>query len=146
MLYGVSPFVTGTGSELGLRPVMTLHSEIIAVNNIHKGDTIGYGASYRCERDMRVGVVAIGYGDGYPRHAPSGTPVLVNGRRVSLIGRVSMDMITVDLSDDKQANVGDGVILWGDELAVEEIAASCGTIAYELLCGVTRRVPMQYAG
>ena len=130
--------------ELGLQAVMTLRSELIAVNNLKKGDTIGYGASYRCEQDMRVGVVAIGYGDGYPRHAPAGTPVLVNGKLASLIGRVSMDMITVDLSNVEQANVGDPVILWGEGLAVEVIAERAGTIAYELLCGVTKRVPMQY--
>jgi len=144
MLYGVSPFITGTGSEHGLQAVMTLHSELIAVNELKKGDTVGYGASYRCEQDMRVGVVAIGYGDGYPRHAPSGTPVLVNGQEVPLIGRVSMDMITLDLSNVPQAKVSDPVVLWGEGLPVEVIAERAGTIAYELLCGVTQRVPMLY--
>ena len=144
MLYGVSPFTSGTGVDFDLKPVMTLRSELIAVNKIKKGDTIGYGASYRCEQDMTVGVVSIGYGDGYPRHAPDGTPVLVNNRQVPLIGRVSMDMITVDLSTDKGAKVGDPVVLWGEGLPVETIAEHAGTIAYELLCGVTKRVNTKY--
>jgi alanine racemase len=123
---------------------MTLHSELIAVKQLKQGDTIGYGASYRCEKDMTVGVVAIGYGDGYPRHARDGTPVLVNDIRVPLVGRVSMDMITVDLSNVKNPSVGDPVTLWGEGLPVEIIAEHAETIAYELLCGVTRRVPANY--
>lgn len=144
MLYGVSPFFTGTGSDYGLKPVMTLRSQLIAVNELKKGDSIGYGASYRCEHDTKVGVVSIGYGDGYPRHARHGTPVLVNGQQVTLVGRVSMDMITVDLSAIKNPQVGDPVILWGESLPVEIIAEHAATIAYELLCGVTRRVPAYY--
>lgn len=140
MLYGVSPFAGGHGEQEGLQPVMTLCSRLIAVNRLHKGDAVGYGGSWVCPEDMPVGVIAAGYGDGYPRHAESGTPVLVNGRRVPLIGRVSMDMITVDLRSQPQARVGDPVILWGRGLPVEEVARYASTIPYELLCGVARRV------
>ena len=139
-LYGVSPFIGGRGGEEGLRPVMTLTTRLIAVQHREEGEAIGYGASYRCPEAMPVGVAAIGYGDGYPRHAAEGTPVLVNGTRVPLIGRVSMDMITLDLRGLPDARVGDEVTLWGKELPVEEVAERAGTIAYELLCGVTRRV------
>jgi alanine racemase len=141
MLYGVSPMVGMSAEELDLKPVMTLASELIAVNLRHKGDAIGYGGDWICPDDMPVGVVAIGYGDGYPRHAPPGTPVLVNGRRAPLVGRVSMDMVTVDLRDFPDARVGDPVVLWGEGLPVEDIAQLSGTIAYELLCCVTPRVP-----
>jgi alanine racemase len=141
MLYGVSPMIGMTAADHDLRPVMTLKTELIAVNPRRKGEAIGYGGDWICPEDMPVGVAAIGYGDGYPRHAPPGTPVLVNGARVPLIGRVSMDMITVDLRELPDARVGDPVVLWGDGLPVEEIAALSGTIAYELLCCVTARVP-----
>ena len=144
MLYGVNPFVAGTQTSYELRPVMTLQSELIAVNRFKKGDQVGYGGTWTCPEDMSVGVVAIGYGDGYPRHAPSGTPVLVNGRRVQLIGRVSMDMVTVDLRQQVAAKPGDPVILWGPGLPVEEVAECAGTIAYELLCSVTNRVQFEY--
>ena len=144
MLYGVSPFLDSTAAEHELQPVMSLQSELIAVNQQKKGEPVGYGGSYRCPDDMPVGVVAIGYGDGYPRHAPSGTPVLVNGKRVPLIGRVSMDMICVDLRAEPEARIGDPVVLWGSDLPVEEIAARAGTIGYELLCQVTQRVPRDY--
>lgn len=140
MLYGVSPFINGRGEQEKLLPVMTLESEIIAVNRLKKGDAVGYGGTWVCPEAMPVGVVAVGYGDGYPRHAPSGTPVLVNGRRVPLIGRVSMDMITVDLREQTETTIGDPVVLWGDGLPVEEIAEAAGTISYELLCSVTQRV------
>ncbi len=140
MLYGVSPFINDSAEAHDLRPVMTLSSHLIALRHNKKGDAIGYGGSYVCPRDMQVGVAAIGYGDGYPRHAQTGTPVLVNGRRAQLIGRVSMDMISVDLSAQPQAKVGDPVVLWGDGLAVEEVARCASTISYELLCGVARRV------
>jgi len=141
MLYGVSPMIGLSARELDLRPVMTLSSELIAVNTRQKGDAIGYGGDWACPEDMPVGVVAIGYGDGYPRHAPPGTPVLIHGARVPIIGRVSMDMVTVDLRDLPDAKVGDPVVLWGNGLPVEEIAERCGTIAYEMLCRVTARVP-----
>jgi len=140
MLYGISPFPEATGRQLGLKPVMALHSRLIAVKPIEKGETVGYGCGWRCEKSTLLGVAAIGYGDGYPRHAKSGTPVLVNGRRVPLIGRVSMDMITVDLGTQPHAQPGDGVILWGDELPVEEIALNADTIPYTLVCGITQRV------
>jgi alanine racemase len=140
MLYGVSPFINGPMAECGLRPVMSLQSRLIAVNRYKKGDAIGYGGTWTCPEDMTVGVVSIGYGDGYPRHTPSGTPVLLHGKRVPLVGRVSMDSISLDLRSLPDAQVGDWVTLWGKGLPVEEIAAAAGTIPYELLCGVTGRV------
>ncbi len=143
MLYGVSPFAGQSGAGLGLKPVMRLQSQLIAIHPRRKGERIGYGGDYTCPEDMSMGVVAIGYGDGYPRHAQAGTPLLVNGRRAPLIARVSMDMVCVDLRGHEQARCGDPVILWGDGLPVEEVAAAAGTIAYELLCRVTPRVRMQ---
>ena len=140
MLYGVTPFNTGSGLDYDLQPVMTLSSELIAVNYQKKDSAVGYGGTWVCPEDMPVGVVAIGYGDGYPRHAKNGTPVLVNGKRAKLIGRVSMDMICVDLREQPDAKVGDPVVLWGEGLPVEEIARSADTIGYELLCHVTQRV------
>jgi alanine racemase len=140
MLYGASPFLGRVGEEDGLLPVMTLQSRVIAVNFIQRGEGIGYGGDWKCPEDMTVGVIAIGYGDGYPRHAPSGTPVLVNGKRVPLVGRVSMDMITVDLRSQPEARAGDPAVLWGRGLPAEEIARAAGTIPYELFCGVTTRV------
>ncbi len=146
MLYGISPFAQGVGMDEGLSPVMTLGTSLLAVNRCSRGDAVGYGASYVGPEDMPVGVAAIGYGDGYPRHAPSGTPVLLNGRRVPLIGRVSMDMITLDLRSQPHAGPGDPVVLWGPGLPVEEVARQAGTIAYELLCGVAQRVIREEAG
>lgn len=140
MLYGVDPFVDGAPCPATLQPVMTLRSELIAIKPLHKGDRIGYGGTWTCPEDMPVGVVAVGYGDGYPRHAPNGTPVLIGQQRVPMVGRVSMDMITVDLRNCPEARVGDEVTLWGRGLPVEEIATHAGTIAYELLCGITARV------
>jgi len=144
MLYGVSPFINSTASEHNLKPVMTLKSHLISVKQIKKGEAIGYGGTYVCDKDMTVGVVAIGYGDGYPRHAKTGTPVLVNNKSCSLLGRVSMDMICVDLSEQATAQVNDPVVLWGEGLPVEEVAAYSDTIGYELLCGVTKRVEFKY--
>ncbi len=140
MLYGASPLLGSRGERFGLMPVMTLSSRLIAVKQYQSGDVIGYGGSWRCPESMPVGVVAIGYGDGYPRHTPSGTPLLLNGSRVPLVGRVSMDMITVDLRSQPRAKVGDPVVLWGRGLPAEEIAEAAGTISYELFCGVTQRV------
>ena len=140
MLYGVSPMNDSTSQEESLQPVMTLESKLIAIKPVRANEPIGYGATWRCPEDMPVGVVAAGYGDGYPRHAPSGTPVIVNGRKVALIGRASMDMLTVDLRTQPDARVGDPVILWGEGLPVEEIAKYAGTIPYELLCGVHKRL------
>jgi len=144
MLYGVSPFIDSHAEDHKLKPVMTLSSELIAVNHYKKGDAVGYGGIYQCEEDMPIGVVAIGYGDGYPRHAASGTPVLINNKEVTIVGRVSMDMITVDLRECADAKAGDEVILWGEGLPIEDIADSAGTIGYELLCGVTTRVNFVY--
>lgn len=145
MLYGVSPFINSVADELNLKPVMTLSSSLIAIKQLKKGDAIGYSGSYVCEKDMSIGVVAIGYGDGYPRHAKTGTPVLVNNKRCALVGRVSMDMICIDLGEQANAKVNDPVTLWGEGLAVEEIAECADTIAYELLCGVTNRVEFIYS-
>jgi alanine racemase len=140
MLYGVSPFVHSSAVAEDLLPVMTLQSHVMAVKQCREGDRIGYGGTYTCSEAMPVAVVAIGYGDGYPRHAPSGTPVLVAGKRLPLVGRVSMDMISVDARNLPSVKVGDKAVLWGRGLPVEEIAEMAGTIAYELLCGVKRRV------
>jgi alanine racemase len=140
MLYGISPFPDSIGEHLGLKPVMSLHSRLIAVKPIATGDKVGYAGTWICEEPTTLGVVAVGYGDGYPRYAKAGTPVLVNGQRVPLIGRVSMDMITVDLETQPHALPGDPVTLWGDSLAIEEIAICANTIPYTLVCGVTQRV------
>lgn len=144
MLYGVSPFANSNGPQEGLKPVMTLKSRLITVKALKTGEPVGYGATWRCPEDMSVGVVAAGYGDGYPRHAESGTPVLVNGKRVELIGRASMDMLTVDLRSQPQAKTGDPVVLWGEGLPVEEIAKHAGTISYEMLCAVHKRLEFEY--
>ena len=142
MLYGASPFPYDTAAMLGLQPVMTLHSRLIAVQNLAPHESVGYGATYTATRAQRIGVVACGYADGYPRHAPNGTPVLVCGRKARIAGRVSMDMITVDLSDVPEANVGSPVVLWGEGLPVDDVAAASSTVGYELLCGLTPRVPV----
>ncbi len=140
MLYGVSPFSQRSGIEMGLRPVMTLSAKLIAVKHCRPGDAIGYGCTWHCEEDMPIGIVGIGYGDGYPRHAKSGTPTWLNGKICPLVGRVSMDMIAIDLRARPNAEVGDRVILWGDHLPIEQVATASDTIGYELLCGVTPRV------
>ena len=140
VLYGVSPFPSGTGADLGLRPAMTLQTEVIAVKEVREGETVGYGGAWRAARDSRMAVVAAGYGDGYPRSVESGTPLLVNGRRAPIVGRVSMDMITVDVTDLPGVATGDPVVLWGEGVPVEEIARHAGTIPYELICGVSQRV------
>jgi alanine racemase len=141
MLYGSSPFAYDSAAQLGLAPVMTLRSEIIAVQELQQDEAVGYGGTYSAAQPHRVGVIACGYADGYPRHAPNGTPVLVGGRRVPMAGRVSMDMITVDLSQVPEARVGTGVVLWGEGLPVDEVAAAASTVGYELLCAVAQRVP-----
>lgn len=146
MLYGASPLAGVSAAALELKPVMTLASKLIAVHQRHRGDAVGYGGDWRCPEDMPVGVVAMGYGDGYPRHVPPGTPVLINDKPVALIGRVSMDMITVDLRTQSAAKVGDPVVFWGAGLPVDEIAAKAGTVSYELLCQVTARVPRVVVG
>ena len=143
MLYGASPVNNQTAKDLDLRPAMTFESKLISIKDINKHATVGYGSTWKAPKQMQIGVVAVGYGDGYPRHAPTGTPVLVNGCRTQLLGRVSMDLISIDL-DQIDAKIGDTVTLWGDGLPVEEVAASSGTISYELLCGVTQRVARVY--
>lgn len=140
MLYGASPFPDRTADELDLHPAMTISSKIIAVQTLKSGDGVGYGHIFRAERPMRAGIVAGGYADGYPRHAPAGTPVLVNGRRARLIGRISMDMLHVDLSEIEDAGVGSPVTLWGKGLPVDEVAQSAGTVSYELLCALAPRM------
>lgn len=141
MLYGAAPLIGKSASDFNLKPVMSLQTALIAVHRRRKGEAVGYGGNYHCPEDMAVGVAAIGYGDGYPRQAPPGTSVLVKGACVPLIGRVSMDMITLDLRSQPNAQVGDPVVLWGEGLPVDEIAAQAGTISYELLCHVTERIP-----
>ena len=146
MLYGATPFADLSAAELGLKPVMSLTAQLIAVREVAVGESVGYGASWVAERPSRIGTVSCGYADGYPRHAPSGTPLLVNGQRAPLVGRVSMDMLAVDLSDLPQAQIGDAVELWGAQLPVDEVAQAAGTIGYELLTKVTARVPRRYLG
>lgn len=152
MLYGGSAIVGENGIDRGLLPVMTLRSRIISIKTVAAGEVIGYGATYVCEREHRLAVVSIGYGDGYPRSAPNGTPVLIHCRSAqrplrklaAMAGRVSMDKIIVDLSGCDEAAVGDEVILWGEGLPADDIARRCGTIAYELFCQVTARVHYVY--
>jgi len=140
MLYGCSPFAELSAAELGLWPAMTLRSEIIALQFLSPGEALGYGAAFVADKPMRVGVVACGYADGYPRHAPTGTPILVNGTRTRTLGRVSMDMLFADLSEVPVADVGSPVTLWGEGLPVEQVARAAGTISYELLCALAPRV------
>jgi alanine racemase len=140
LLYGLSVVEGRTGADFGFAPAMTLATRLVAVHCIARGERIGYGATWECPEDMKVGVAAIGYGDGYPRSARPGTPVLVGDAPVAVIGRVSMDLLTLDLRSAPAAKVGDVVTLWGPKLPVESIARHAGTISYELTCGVTRRV------
>lgn len=139
-LYGISPFMGQSGCDLGLKPVMTLETRLIAVKDVPVGGSLGYGARFTCPQDMRVGVAAIGYGDGYPRTARDGTPVLVNGVQCKLVGRVSMDMFTIDLSACPQAQVNDPVVLWGEGLPIEEVAGYTQQCPYDLLTAVQSRV------
>lgn len=141
MLYGCSPFPDQSAEALGLKPVMSLTSQLIATQDLRAGDRVGYGLAYEAAGALRIGIVACGYADGYPRHAPSGTPVLVNGRRTRTVGRVSMDMIAVDLTAVAEARVGTPVTLWGEGLSADEVGAAAGTLSYELLTKVTARVP-----
>jgi len=161
MLYGASPFAEVSAQELGLKPAMTLNSRIIATQELRAGDEVGYGALFRAEHNMRIGIVACGYADGYPRQsgrvepeapgthrptlggcAPNGTPVLVEGQRTRTLGRVSMDMLYVDLSALPQVGVGSRVVLWGEGMPIEEVARAAGTVSYELMCALTPRVPI----
>ena len=142
MLYGCSPFPEQSAEALGLRPAMTLTSEIIGLQNLQPGERVGYGFSFEATQEMTIGIVACGYADGYPRHAPTGTPVLVGGQRTRTVGRVSMDMIAVDISDLPEAYIGTPVTLWGEGLSADEVAAAAGTVSYELLCALAPRVPV----
>jgi alanine racemase len=145
MLYGSSPFAVAVDVATQLQAAMTLRSEIIAIREVPAGESVGYGARWTAERPSIIGTVAIGYADGYPRHAPSGTPTLVNGKLAPLAGTVSMDAITIDLTGHGTASVGDRVELWGPGVAVNDVAAAAGTIGYELLTGVSSRVPRSYS-
>lgn len=140
LLYGISAIDGKTGSELGFEPAMTLSTRLVAINRVARGERVGYGGAFECPEDMPIGVAAIGYGDGYPRHAGAGTSVLVAGRPVPIVGRVSMDLITLDLRAHPGARVGDEVVVWGRGLPVERVAKAADTIGYELICGMTRRV------
>ena len=142
MLYGCSPFADQSAESLGLKPVMTLSSEIVATQHLQPGEKVGYGFSYEAAGEMTIGIVACGYADGYPRGAPGGTPVLVNGKRARIVGRVSMDMLSVDISDIPEAYIGSPVTLWGEGLPADEVAAAAGTVGYELLCALAPRVPV----
>ena len=142
ILYGGSPFADADAASFGLKPVMTLRSRILAVQEIAVGERVGYGGCFVAERTTRVGIVACGYADGYPRHAPSGTPILVAGQRTETLGRVSMDMMACDLTDLPQAGVDSPVVLWGAGLPADEVAAAAGTISYELFCALATRVPV----
>jgi len=153
MLYGGSPdYPEHTAADWGLQPAMTLHSKLIGTQQLKAGDTVGYGSRFVADRDMRIGVVACGYADGYPRVAPDGTPVLIDGIRVPLIGRVSMDMLCVDLTKAPQAGIGSEVTLWGRGptvnghptlLPIDEVARHCGTLSYELMCAISPRVSVE---
>ena len=145
MLYGATPFEQAQQQAARLQPVMTLESKVISVRELPAGEPVGYGARFVAERPTRVGVVAMGYADGYPRHAPSGTPVMVDGQLTRLIGRVSMDMLTVDLTDLPQAGLGSHVELWGKQVLASDVAMAAGSIPYQIFCNL-RRVPLLYLG
>ena len=143
MLYGATPVATVPAADFGLQPAMQFTSEILAIQSLKKGDSVGYGATFIAERNMRIGIVACGYADGYPRHAPTGTPIAVDGKVTRTIGRVSMDMLFCDLTDTPEADVGSSVELWGDTVPVDAVAEASGTVGYELLCAVAPRVPLK---
>ncbi len=142
MLYGSSPFAGQSAAALGLQPAMTLASEIISVCTLKPGDTVGYGGLFRAEKPTRVGIVACGYADGYPRHAPNATPVRVGDRLTGTVGRVSMDMLCVDITDMPEAGVGTRAVLWGEGNPIDDVAQAAGTVSYELMCALTARVPV----
>jgi alanine racemase len=142
MLYGSSPFTDRSAAEIGLKSVMTLASAIIGVCDLKPGDTVGYGGTFRAERAMRIGIVACGYADGYPRHAPSGSPVRVGERMTTTVGRVSMDMLCADITDMPEAGIGTRVVLWGEGNPIDAVAQAAGTVSYELMCALAVRVPV----
>jgi alanine racemase len=143
-LYGISPLKDKTSKDLGLKPVMTLQTRLISVKFAPKNSYIGYGGRFKCDEDMKIGVIAMGYGDGYPRTARDGAPVLVNGIRCRIVGRISMDMITIDLTNCIDAKIGDHVILWGQELPLEEVATYTDNIPYDIICAVQQRVKFHW--
>ena len=146
MLYGASPFEDISAKEIEVKPVMSLVSKIIAVQDVKKGQAVGYGNNFIAKDDMRIGIVACGYGDGYPRHAKSGTPIFVHNKTTTTVGRVSMDMLYVDLSNNVKAVIGSKVEMWGNHISVDEVAKNSGTVGYELLCNISAssRVPLDY--
>jgi alanine racemase len=144
MLYGISPVPSLDVASLGLRPAMTLMTSLIAVRRVVAGEAVGYGATWRATRDSVIGIAAIGYGDGYPRNMRTGTPVLVSGREAPIVGRVSMDMTAIDITDLPGTKVGDIVTLWGKGLPAERIAPYADTIPYELVCGISQRVAVEW--
>jgi alanine racemase len=141
-LYGATPFADRSAAEMGVKPAMTLASQLIAIQELEPGEGVGYGQTFRSKKRMRIGVVACGYADGYPRHAPSGTPIMVDGVITKTAGRVSMDMITVDLTPVPQAKIGSPVVLWGDGVPIDDVATAAGTVGYELMCALAPRVPV----
>jgi alanine racemase len=144
-LYGATPFADRPAKSLGMKPAMTLASAVIAVQELAPGDSVGYGSQFHAQHPMRIGIVACGYADGYPRHASTGTPILVDGARTRTVGRVSMDMMAVDLTPVPSARVGSPAVLWGEGIPVDEVAMAAGTVGYELLCAVAPRVPVREA-
>jgi alanine racemase len=142
-LYGVSPFANETAYSHGLKPAMTLETTVLTVREVKRGETVGYASAWQAKRDSTIAILAAGYGDGLPRHLANGTPVLVDGARHELVGRVSMDMIAVDVTGADKVVTGTRAVIWGPDLPVEEIATHAGTIPYELLCGVSQRVPLE---
>jgi alanine racemase len=146
MLYGASPIAGTPASTFQLRPAMSLRSEVIAVQHVKVGESVGYGCKFTAVRDSRIAVVACGYADGYPRHAPNGTPIYVAGKTTHTVGRVSMDMLFADITDNPQANIGSPVELWGEAISVDRVAETAGTVGYELLCALAPRVPVQVVG
>ena len=146
MLYGASPFEDISAKEIEVKPVMSLVSKIIAIQDIKKGQAVGYGSNFIAKNDMRIGIVACGYGDGYPRHAKTGTPIFVHDKTTKTVGRVSMDMLYVDLSKIEKAVIGSKVEMWGNHISVDEVAKNSGTVGYELLCNISAssRVPLDY--
>lgn len=142
-MFGSTPFQSAD-NPITLEPVMSLNSQIIALRTIPKGDTVGYGSTWKAARESVIATIAIGYGDGYPRHAPTSTPAWCNGQLIPLVGRVSMDMLTFDVSDLPKVEIGDSVQLWGDKLPINQVADHIGTIAYELMTRVSARVPREY--
>ncbi|MGJ8621057.1 MAG: alanine racemase [Methylophilaceae bacterium] len=143
MLYGATPVATTSAASFDLKPAMQFASEILAIQTLKQGEGVGYGATFIAEKETRIGIVACGYADGYPRHAPTGTPIAVAGKLTKTVGRVSMDMLFCDLTEIHEADVGSSVELWGDIVPVDAVAEASGTVGYELLCAIAPRVPLK---